>query len=311
MQSVRARPMVEGALLAALTALLGLLAFYTGLGLLQPLPVLLAYIRHGGRLASLVAIVAAGVLALWAGPLAAVGSLGFVVAVGLLPGWALRRGAGLPLTITAMTIGLLALTALGLLGSEVLWHTNVWGQAWQQLSSFMDAHQALLATAGLTAATALGMVRTMLPVAALLGATGESLAVYLLAAVVFARLGHPLPRLLPFARWRLPPLTAWGVLVALGVLLVGERSGHKVLVPIALNPLLLAALAYAVVGLAISYGWLRRRGLGRGPAAVLLGVATWLLSAFGLSLALPLGGLLASQLSAHPGQLPGDGGNVR
>jgi uncharacterized protein YybS (DUF2232 family) len=309
-QSPRTRETVEGALLAALTALLGILAFYTGFGWLLPLPALLAYLRHGGRSALLVAVVATVVLGLWIGPIAACGTFGFIAAQGLAPGWAIRSGRGVGSALVCMSAALLGVTAVGALGATLLWHTNVWAQTWHQFAAFLHAHATLLASAGLSPATVLAATRTVAPAAFVVGAVGESAAVYGLAALLLGRLKHPLPPLPPFRVWRIPAWGAWAVVGAAVLAAGGTRIHVAALTGAAWNVLLAAAFAYAVVALSFGYAWLRRRGMPRGTSALVVGGAAWLLSILGLSLALPVGGLLASQLDSHPPHPHAQGGDV-
>jgi uncharacterized protein YybS (DUF2232 family) len=294
MPAARARPVVEGALLAALTALLGLLAFYTGFGWLQPIPILVAYQRHGGRIAVLALCVAVAVLALWTGPLAAAGSLGFVLALGVAPGWALRRGVGAGGVVAVMTAALLAVGALGYAAATWLWHQDLWGQAWKGLHTLLATRSPELRQLGLDPGTVEHLVRVLLPVALVLAAGAEAAGVYALSGSVLARLGHPLPSLPPFALWRAP---RWLLAVYAGSLLLallGERRHDQVMAALAWNLLAAGAVAYTVVGLAVTYGWLRGRGWPRARAAVGTAAAAWLLSAVGLGAALPALGLAAS-----------------
>jgi len=205
MPSLRARPIVEGALLAALAALLGLASFYTGFGWPLAIPVLLAARRHGARSAALVTVVASGLLVLWLGPLAGLAAFGFLVANGLTGGWALRRGWGAAACVGLMALAFLAVTAAGMGAADLLWHSNFWGQAWRSFANEVTTHAALFAPAGVTPQQLLSAVRTLLPVAAIVMAVGQAAGVYLLAAGVMGRLGEGLPAVPPFAQWRLPP----------------------------------------------------------------------------------------------------------
>ena len=311
MDSVRTRDTVEGALLAALTALMGLLSFYTGFGLLQPLPVLLAYRRRGARNAVLVAMVSSVVLGLWIGPLAALGSLGFVAAQGLTPGWALRRGWGFGATAAAMALAMAALGLLGVLGTDLLFHMNVWAQSLAQTGALLRHHAALVESAGLTPDQALGAVRTLIPLGAAAVAVADSIAVYLLGAVILGRLGCALPSPQPFREWRMPAWTAWATLLALAAAAAGLRLKAGVLTAVAANLLAAAALGYTVASAALAYGWLRSRGLPRRRSILLLAGGGVLLLGTGLVFVPPLAGLVACQLPRNPERSRSEGDNGR
>lgn len=311
MDTVRTRDTVEGALLAALTALMGLLSFYTGFGLLQPLPVLLAYRRRGAHNAMLVAVVSSVVLALWIGPLAAIGGLGFVAAQGLTPGWALRRGWGFGATVAAMAVAMAAVGVLGVLATNLLFHMNVWAQSMAQLGALLRKHAALVRSAGLTPAQALDVARQMIPIGAIGVALTDSIAVYLLGAVILGRLGAALPAPAPFREWRMPPWTAWGTLVALAGVAAGLRSHAGVLTEVAANLLVAAALGYTVTALALAYGWLRGRGLPRRSSILLLVGGCVFLLGLGLAYVPPLAGLVACHLPRQPDRSRSEGDHAR
>ena len=294
MDAVETRPIVEGALLAALTALLGLLAFYSGMGLVQPLPVLLAYMRHGFRTAALVAVVSAAVLSLWIGPVGAVAGLGFVAALGLAPGWALRRGAGPAGTICCMTAAVILLAALGAGATMLVWHDNLWADLWGGIHRFLGSHAQLLRQAGLDPATAERSITMVLPAAGLTAAVAESALVYGLSTAVLSRLGQPLPPVPPFASWRAPRWIIWFYLAAMAAVALSARMGDRGVQAVALNLLAAVGILYSIVGLAFAYGWLRSRGIHRGRAIVFAACGAWTLSAVGLGLVLPAVGVFAS-----------------
>lgn len=294
MDAVQTRSVVEGALLAALTALLGLLSFYTGLGWIQPMPVLLAYIRHGFRTAALVCVVSAGVLGLWIGPIGAIAAFGFVVALGLVPGWALRRGSGPVFTLAAMTVAVIALTLVGAGATILLWHDNLWADLWSGIHRFLYAHADLLRQSGLDPATAERSIAQMLPVTGLVAAVAESAVVYVLSSAVLARLGQPLPTLPPFTEWRAPRWLIWIYIAALVAAAAASRFGNKGVEAVAWNLLAAAGIVYSIVAVAFAYGLLKGRGLSRGRAILFTVCAAWTLSAVGMGVALPAVGVFAT-----------------
>lgn len=286
------RPIVEGALLAACTALLGLLAFYSGLGWIQPIPVLLAYLRNGGRNACFVAILGCLLLGLWVGPFGAVAAVAFTAATGLVPGRVIRQGYGSVVAVLLMTAALLVVGALGFAASLLIWHINPWLQAWRAVGRVLEAQRSLLrAATGLTPPQARQRVLLLLPAALVLGAAAQATATYALAEAVLRRLGAAMPRLPAPARWRLPRWLA----VPLGVLAVAAwllPPGPVRLV--AANLLLLVAGVYGVVGVAAAGSALRAAGL-RGPRlALTLAAGLTVLAVAGLGPLLPGFGLVSS-----------------
>lgn len=268
MEMVRTKPLVEGALLAALVALLGLLSFYTGFGWLQPIPVLFAYLHNGARNAFLVAVVGAGLLALWIGPVSAVATFGFVTALGLAPGWSLRRGAAAGVTIGTMALALICSSALAALAILLIWHSNLWVQLWAALHELIDAHSTQFRWGtGMSPAQFEALLLQLAPAAVMFAALVQAGAVYILSVAVLRRLGHPLPQLPAFAAWRAPRWLIWPFAVAITARLV---LSQKVPEAIAVNLTLALTAVYSVAGLALAYGWLRRRGMARRTVVVVL-----------------------------------------
>ncbi len=301
MESVRIKPLVEGALLAALVALLGLLSFYIGFGWLLPIPVFLAYVRNGARNCALVAVVGAALLALWIGPLPALASFVFTIALGLIPGWVIHREATASVAIAAMSVALILATGLGALTAILVWHTNIWAQAWTSLTGFLDAHARQVEA--ISSLSPQEMALLFLRVAPVLGvsvAVLQSAGVYLFSCAALGRLGHPIPSLPPFAEWRVPPAAAWVYAVVLAGLFLGR--GNRVADVVALNLSMAVGTMYTVTGGAVIYGWLRRRGVGRDLAAVTVVGGVGLLDAFGFGVGPAALGLLAS-LRVGPRQL--------
>lgn len=284
---------MEGALLAALVALLGVLSFYTGFGWLQPIPVLLASVRHGPRNGLLVTVVGSGLLALWIGPVAAVGSLAFVAALGLVPGFVLVRFRSAMGAVAAMTLALLLSGLLGAAAALLLWHTNLWLEAWRNAQRFLQQHAAEIRTlAGMTPQQLGALVLRALPVMAAVAAAVQACGVYLLSAAVLRRLGYRLPGLEP-RTWRAPRWVLGVYAVASVTLLLG-RTGPHIVGTVALNLYLGLGLVYTLVGGAAAYGWLRAQGLGRPQAAVAVVGGFGLMELIGLAAAPPVIGVLAS-----------------
>ncbi|MFS8524864.1 MAG: DUF2232 domain-containing protein [Limnochordales bacterium] len=100
------------------------------------------------------------------------------------------------------------------------------------------------------------------------------------AGLALRRLGDAVPAFPPFARWRWPWTFALGFLA--GHLLVFFGSGDGAAGVIGHNLLIVFNPLFAVQGAAVGWHWLRRGGLGR-PLAVILLVAVYWLAPFVLT----------------------------
>lgn len=306
---VRTRALVEGALLAALAAVLGLLSFYVGLGFIQPIPIAVAALRNGGRTALLAAVVGAGLLALWVGPLAAAGTLGYDLSLGLTAGWLTARTRSFTIVFLGMVFGLLCTAVVGYFATLLIWHENLLALQRHALDSMVATMESVLrTTSGAPAAAALGqrleqVVPALLPLGVLTWAVISAAAAYVITDAVGTRLGSGLLPIPPFARWRVPGFVAWIYAAVIALLL---------LVPIAmvregaLDAALGLGMVYGTVGLSLGYGLLRQRlRTGRIQAIGALVIGVLVLTALRLTEVLVLAGLVASVWDGLDGRADG------
>jgi len=296
--TLRTRSLVEGALLAALAAVLGLLSFYIGLGFIQPIPIAVAAMRNGGRTAFLASLVGAGLLALWVGPLAAAGTLGYDLSLGLTAGWLAEQTRSFVIVYAGMVISLLCAAVVGYFATLLIWHQNLLVLQRQAMTSMVVAMESILrSTSGSSAALALGhrldqMIPALLPLGVLTWAALSAAAVYVVTNAVGTRLGTSLPAIPPFAHWRVPGFVAWGYAALVALLLLARTAFLR---EFAIDGVLGLGLVYATVGLSLGYGLLRDRArIARGSSVLLLICAVLFLTALRLSVLLVLAGLAAS-----------------
>ena len=296
MQAVRTRSLLEGALLAALVALLGLVSWATGLTWLAAVPIMLAYGRNGGRNALMVTAVGSFLLLLWGGPFAGLSTFGFGLALGVVPGWAVRRGSGAAGAVLLMAGAFVVVTVIGAVGYVLIWHQNVWAQTWTSMKAFIVSHGALLSALHLSAQQATALLRDLLPLVVGGAALGQAVAVYVIADAVLRRLHSPLPAVPEFARWRAPRWLLAIYLGALAVYFIARAPAEQVVRAVALNLLLGLGVLYGIVGLAAAYGWLRYRGTPRSRSVALLILGAAVLEAVGMAALVSIFGMLASQV---------------
>lgn len=287
----RARALVEGALLAALAAVLFWIVAYVPLGayliFLIPTPVAVAVVRHGLRTGMLTAAAAALLLLGLLGPLSAVGAAATLAGIGLPLGAGVRRGWPAGTTVGVTALGFLAVAgvaiglALLLTGvhplAEMLRLYQESGEWSQRLAQRLGMPRQALEQQARVWEAVVQVLRLALPAALAVGAVGWSLFTYLGSAAVLERLGHPVPALPPFARWQLPAWTTW-LFLGVQLLMLWWRTGpgspaQRVLV----NVFFALAIAFVVHGLATAHFFLTRWGFRRGAAVALLAFGTlWL-----------------------------------
>lgn len=297
----RARALVEGALLAALAAVLVWVVAYLPLGaylfFLMPTPVTVAVVRHGLRTGALTAATAALLLLALLGPLPAVGAAVTLAGIGLPMGWGVRRAWPAGATVAATAAGFLVVAAaalgLGLLVTgvnplaEMLRLFEESGQWARGVARRLGLPGEAVEQQAQLWELVVQTMRLVLPAALVVGALAWSLLGYLGSAAVLSRLGHPAPPLPPFARWRVPAWAAWGF-VALQLLLFALRGQLEGTLAerVALNAFFALMVVFTVNGLATAYFFLARWGVRRGVAVALLAAAAVWFSALLLWLGL-------------------------
>jgi uncharacterized protein YybS (DUF2232 family) len=282
------RPLVEGALLAATTVVLVLAGTYVPLvgglfAFVLPVPVALAYLRHGPRVAVLSALAAAMVLAALVGPLQAAAGVGTFGSLGLAFGWSFRRRAPAAVAVAAGSAAALLSLLAGLAAARLVMHQDLLAQlldAYRQAAATVPGLYARLGVPAPVQAqvrsslqSALDAIPALLPAILVVAAVGMAAVSHAVARRVLARFGHPVPGLPPFAAWRVPPPVAAGWLAAPALAYLGQRTGSGLLADAALDVQYLFSLLYTVLGLSVAYYLLRRLGLARGLAVAVLAAA--------------------------------------
>lgn len=278
------RALVEGALLAAVAAVLLLVVGYVPLGgflvFLAPTPVVVAVVRHGLRLGVLVALTTALLLIGFLGPLPAAMVGVFLAGIGLPLGIGVRRGSAPQTTIALTAAGFAAVFAVSIGASLLLMGINPLHELLRAYQESVRLGQDLMARLGLPEAAreqqramweaTLELLRRLLPAVVVSSAFAGAFFTYLGAGAVLGRLGHAVPELPPFARWRLPAWASWAFLAAVLADAALARAGLAAWRPPLGNVIFLLSLAFFVHGLATAYYFLRRWGLGRRAAVAVL-----------------------------------------
>lgn len=293
-RSLGVRGLVFGGIMASLVVVCALVPF---LSLFIPIPLVLVYVRYGGRAAVLTSIVAGLLTAMFVGPVQA-----FLITVpaGILPG--LVFGYGFRRGLKPLTIGILAVAVffLGYASEYVVTLAALTGgrdpmvvaleqpQVRQQLDTVMQGMQQLAdmyAQQGQPAAAE--QIRSMsadfaqdpitfawslLPMGVFMIGTLSTWVNYMLCRAILPRFGHPVPRPAPFSEFRLPMWVVW--VFAIGTFGMAY-AGTSVLkaawwAKVIMN--IMTPLTYIVLlaGVAAIYGYIRRKlNMAKGPAVAI------------------------------------------
>jgi uncharacterized protein YybS (DUF2232 family) len=288
----QAQGLIFGALMAALVIIF---AFTQVLAFLIPIPLVITYLRYGGRVAVLTGLVATIFSLLFASPDVA---LLQVLPMGVLPGLALGMGfhrKWRPLYTGALTVLVFCfgyvliylLTKFVFFGGQdpiVQMVQMMKGSINQSIDLAQRLSAQLVAAGGsqeqiqgyiknLTAVreNLEGFIRYLMPI--LLASSGIMLA-WLnmkLCAKILPRFGLQISGPTPFGDLRLPVWSIWGCFALLLGLRVAALpfGGQPWWIEVIRNGLYALSLIYSTVGLAVAYGWLIRRGVPK-PFAILV-----------------------------------------
>jgi hypothetical protein len=308
--------LVFGGLMAALVVVFALIP---GLSVLMPIPLVLVYMRHGGRVAAMTAAVAILMTMAFTGVVQGI----LAIPSGVMP--ALVFGYGFRNKWKPLTIGLAAIVVsfLGFAMSYVvmrlavfngrdpiammmedpfvqqLWNTVVGGleqAVSQQKAVTPEQVQALENARKLVAemrGNAVGIAWTLLPASIFLGGALSTWLNWSLFRATLPRFGHQIPEPFPFEQFTLPIWLVWvyGILTfavpyALRDATIVEASWWAKLLLNVFTPL---GAVFALAGVAVAYGYMRRKlNLNKGQATLILIVVFVLFFQFAYQLAIML-----------------------
>ncbi len=314
---IRTQGLTEGAILAALVAVLAVATHYIPLigiatAYLCPLPLAVLVIRHGFRVAALAAVVSILAAITIAGPLAGLSILilyapiGIVLGIGARQHWTAERVVG---TATLVSVVSLSLSFLGLTGGEAL----SMAEMSKTMERSVDMSAGLYARMGLPQAQIDAISQQMrdfarllpylLPAMLVLGAAVAAWLNYEVGRRVLDRFGYRLPTLPPMRTWRLPAPAVWLVPLSYLVMAAGAlASTHHLPVsqvlrePVDALPPLLQSIGWSLtIGVQMLFslqgvvaGWVILGNYGFGRFAQIIAVV--------MVMAVPLLGLIVFTL---------------
>lgn len=271
-RTLSVRGLTEGAILAALVALLALSTHYIPImgiaaALICPIPLMLLVIRHGIRVALLAAFVAAVIGVMVAGVLMGVAILLTFAPVGIALGIGVRRKLAAPaiVFISSAVVAVSLAVNLGLM--LVIFQMNPYTvmidsmrqgqdtavQFYQRLG--VDRQQLEQSTGAMR--QILELMPRLIPLLIVVGGVSTAYINFEVSRLVLRKFSHSVPALPPLTTWRLPPTLLW--LLPLGFVIVGTGHGrYPMLETMGLNLTILAQMLFSLQGLAVAWALLGR-----------------------------------------------------
>lgn len=314
-RSTQTQGLVFGGLMAALIVVFSLVPV---LSYLMPIPLVLAFVRYGGRTAVLTAVAATLFTMAFRGVISGI----LIIPAGILPG--LAFGLGFRRKWRPLTIGITAVLAyfFGFALTYAVTRVAMFGgrdpfvamleqpdvrafldtmiTSMQTLASQIEqaAAQSGAASSGSQVAAAeqyrmmadllqrdpVGLIWTLLPASVFFSGVASSAVNYLLCRFTLPRFGHEVPAWTPFAEFRLPTWSVWLYAVmalAAPYLLAGDMVSLPWWGKLLLNVFSPLMMIFMLAGVAVAYGFLRKRGLSGGAAALIVVLGTFMLGQLG------------------------------
>lgn len=238
------RALTEGAIMAALTAVLALINIYIPVlsilvALIWTLPVVSVCVRHGMRAGSLTMVAATLIILMAGSPIAGLTMVIPCAAPALLLGNAFRKkwttAPTLLVTTTATLISMIASLMLSFLLTGISpmqqW-VSLRDSLMQSVELIIPMYESsgALERMGITAAeftaqwkTALDLLQLLLPSMLIVSSAFAALINYLMANKILSKLRVELPAMVPFRLWRLPWWNIWGFILGFAMAFLGGR----------------------------------------------------------------------------------------
>ena len=270
-----ARPLAEGAIMAAITVLLCLAFVYVPVvgvigQLLCPLPVTLMVMRYNWRLGLLAAVSSTIILMIFAGPLNAFFMASIFGGLGLVFGYCFQKGFSAGKTILwglAAAVFIVIANLFFVMGLSGVSFAGLWHEVELMFDTYiatMKANPAVtkMIPAGMTAeqffaayrATLLAGLKNLLPAILLIAAALISICNYFISGIVLHKLGQPIKKFTSFGEWHISPWFSWAFVAALALGAVGNLTGNPVIGVVGNNCMYIIASVLCCAGLAVMAG---------------------------------------------------------
>ncbi len=268
MERIQTKALVEGAIFAGVTALLGILYYYTQylgiLAMVWPVPVIIVGYRNGLKASILSAMSAGLIVSLLTHPLVGLGLLVGFGLPGILMGYMIGRKVnplvivflcGIVLSFTMIGELLLSLRAAGIDAAKFMTDIFV------TFDQSMDKVLAMYRQFGVAEIELqkmkdlleqnLQIMKTVFPTALVISGVMSSFIDYKLTGIILKRIGHVIPDIDEFSRWRLKEPYSY---IMLGAMILTVAASYLQLpgfTAIAVNISTIIMLVFSVIGASV------------------------------------------------------------
>ncbi|MHB1394458.1 MAG: YybS family protein [Clostridia bacterium] len=268
MDRIQTKALVEGAIFAGVTALLGILYYYMQylgiLAMVWPVPVIIVGYRNGLKASILSAMSAGLIVSLLTHPLVGVGLLVGFGLPGILMGYMINKKVnpyaviflcGVLLSFTMVGEFLLSLKATGIDAFKFFGSLDATFK--QQIEVTLKIYRQLgiaekdLQNMGDYISQMVGMMKLIFPSALLLSGLIFSFIDYKLTRLILKRIGHIIPDIEEFSKWKLQEPYS---IILLGLAVLAAAAAYLKLpgmAAVALNVTTVLMLIFSVIGVSV------------------------------------------------------------
>lgn len=270
MNRINTKALVEGAIFASVTAVLGIMVYYMPffslLGMFWPTPIIIIGFRNGLKVSFVSAVVAALIVAIFTEPFSGLYLFLVFGIAGIIMGYLMHKKANPALNITVSGLVLAVCSVFGILFGFFLAGQSA-GQAMEQMMSIMsesiDSAASLYKSMGIseeqlnstitTMKESLVAIQHVIPTLFLLSGMFFSFVNYKFVKVVLKRMKYEVADVKPFSQWRVPNNFSLGMLVIL--LLSMAASYFKVpnMQTVQINIIYIIKWVFTIIGLSAAY----------------------------------------------------------
>jgi len=299
------RALTEGALMAALAALLGVIGIYIPIlgvvtNLVWSIPIILLIMRHSMKLGIMGLAVTGLLISILTGPVQSILLLVNMGGMALIYGYCFKKGLSSMKALLFGTIIAAVSTASTILLSAFVanlpisqWITdlklaiNEGFQVYEKMG-MMEKILPEGVTPEQYKQQFFHMIETLLPGAFVAASMGSALINYLVARKFLQRLKYEIPEMPMFRDWHFPWQIVWGVILGLGLLLSGNYSQNNILTLVGQNILYIYYPVLLVSGISFLV-FLWKNNFLTGFMRVMIIMAAFLFNAFFLMVLVLIG----------------------
>lgn len=266
-EQIPTKSIVEGAFLAAITAVLFIISIYipllgTLVSFLCPLPIIILCLRHSVKFAIISTFISGILVTILAGPLQGLMVLlGFGI-LGLTLGFSIKKELSLTDIVIIGSIaslvskGLILLIGFWILDlNTVLFDIEELDKIITQSLNFysnmgLSPEQLVLMKESLT--QTIDIVRIVFPGMIILASIFDTILNYWVARIILRRFGYKLANFTSFSNWRAPKSFFWSYLLGMVLIILGTTYKLPLLNKIGINVQVFFAVVFLIYGLSLT-----------------------------------------------------------